>query len=177
MKKLSADEIIRHLGLQPLPVEGGYFSVTYRSKEQIRASALPERYTNARAIGGAIYFLETAVQFSAMHSLPGDELYYYHYGDAMEMLFLYPDGSGETRMLGPDLQAGQQPQITAPRDCYHGSRPVAGGEYGFSLGSTSMAPAYDKTDPVFPGRDELVSMYPKFGTLIEALTRLTQHNV
>ena len=177
MKKLSAKEIIEHLGLQPLPIEGGYFSITYTSNEQIQPGALPERYANARAMGGAIYFFETVEQFSAMHRLPTDELYYYHYGDAMEMLFLYPDGDGETRILGPDLQAGQQPQILAPRDCCHGSRPLAGGEYGFSLGSTSMAPGYDESDPDFPGRDELIGAYPEFSSLIEALTRVTPHNI
>lgn len=172
MNNLTAEEIISHLGLEPLPIEGGYFKVTYTSDEKIPAAALPGRYTNARNIGGAIYFMETLEQFSAMHTLPGDELYYYHLGDAMEMLFLYADGSGEIRILGPDLLAGQQPQILAPRHCCHGSRPLAGGKHGFSLGSTSMAPGFDETDPVFPARDELVSAYPEFQSLIESLTRL-----
>ena len=175
--KLSAKEIIRYLGLEPLPLEGGYFSVSYTSNEQIQPGALPERYTNARNLGGAIYFLETAEQFSAMHRLPTDELYYYHYGDAKEMLFLYPDGSGETRILGPDLAVGQHPQLLAPRDCCHGSRPLPGGEFGFSLGSTSMAPGYDESDPVFPAREELVSAYPEFSSLIKELTRLIPHNI
>ena len=115
MTKLNVDEIIKLLQLQPLPVEGGYFGVTYTSNERIEASALPERYTTAHSMAGAIYYLETAEQFSALHKLPSDELYYYHLGDPMEMLFLHPDGSGESRILGPDLQTGQQLQILAPR--------------------------------------------------------------
>lgn len=177
MNKLTAEEIIQHLGLQPLPLEGGYFKVTYTADETIQADALPERYTIKRNMAGAIYFLETAEQFSAMHKLPGDELYYYHLGDPMEMLFLRPDGSGEIRILGPDMAAGQQLQLVAPRDCWHGSRPLPGQEHGFSLGSTSMAPGYDETDPVFANRDELIMKYSTFSTLIEALTRLTPHNV
>ena len=177
MDKLSAEEIISLLGLQPLPIEGGYFAVTYTSTEQIQADALPERYTKARNLRGAIYFMETAEQFSAMHSLPTDELYYYHYGDPMEMLFLYEDGSGEIRILGPDMKAGQQPQLLAPRDCYHGSGPLPGGDFGFSLGSTSMAPGYDESDPIFPGRDELINTYPEFESLISTLTRLAPHNI
>ncbi|MFT7457950.1 MAG: putative cupin superfamily sugar epimerase [Planctomycetota bacterium] len=177
MNKLSAEEIIKHLGLQPLPIEGGYFAVSYTSDEQIQANALPDRYANARNIGGAIYFMETSEQFSAMHQLPTDELYYYHYGDPMEMLFLYPDGKGETRLLGADLAAGQRPQILAPRHSYHGSRPLTGGEFGFSLGSTSMAPGYDQSDSVFPPREELVRAYPEFASLITALTRLIPHNI
>ncbi len=177
MNKLSAEDIIKHLGLQPLPVEGGYFSLTYTSDDQIQAEALPNRYKNTRNLAGTIYFMETAEQFSALHSLPTDEIYYYHYGDPMEMLFLYPDGSGETRVLGPDLLAGQRPQLLAPRHCYHGSRPLASGSYGFALGSTSMAPGYDESDPVFPSREELIKSYPEFSNLIVELTRLTPHNL
>jgi uncharacterized protein len=177
MNTPNVEEIIKLLGLQALPVEGGYFRVTYRSDELIQAEALPERYTAARSMAGAIYFLETSEQFSAMHKLPSDELYYYHLGDPMEMLFLHPDGSGETRILGSDLQAGQQLQILAPRHSWHGSRPLPEQEHGFSLGSTSMAPGYDETDPVFASRDELIKAYPAFSTLIEALTRSGPHNI
>ena len=177
MEKLSAEDIIQHLGLEPLPIEGGYFSLTYTSNEQIRADALPERYHNDRNTGGAIYFMETTEQFSALHRLPTDELYYYHYGDPLEMLFLFPDGSGETRVLGPDLAVGQRPQILAPKHCCHGSRPLPGGEHGFALCSTSMAPGFDESDPLFPDREELLDSHPEFAELITALTRLQAHNV
>jgi uncharacterized protein len=107
-----------------------------------------------------------------MHRLASDELYYYHLGDPMEMLFLYPDGSGETKTLGPDLAAGQQLQIMAPRQCWHGSRPLPGQAQGFSLVSTSMAPAYNEADVIFARRDELIKDYPDFDSLIIALTRI-----
>jgi uncharacterized protein len=177
MKKLNAEEVIKLLGLQPLALEGGYFSVTYTSDERIQAESLPKRYTNSRNLSGSIYFLETPEQFSAMHMLPTDELYYFHLGDPMEMLFLFPDGSGEIRILGPDLTCGQQLQILAPRHSWHGSRPIADGEHGFSLGSTSMAPGYDESDPIFAQRDELMKNYPSFNTLINSLTRLHSHNI
>lgn len=174
---LKLSEIIELLKLQPLPIEGGYFSVSYTAEEEIPADGLPERYTNNRNLAGAIYFLETEEQFSAMHSLPTDEIYYYHYGDPMEMLFLYPDGSGEIKVLGPDLKIGQRPQILAPKFCIHGSRPLPGGKNGFALGSTSMAPGYDESDPIFPPRAELHERYPEFRELITSLTRLHPHNV
>ncbi len=177
MNSPDAEALIRYLNLKPLEVEGGYFSVTYAADEHIQAEALPERYANARAMASAIYFLETTEQFSAMHMLASDELYFYHLGDPLEMLFLYPDGSGQIRILGPDLLAGQQLQILAPRHCWHGSRPLPGNECGFSLVSTSMAPGFDVSDLVFCSREELVRDYPKFRSMIEALTRLTAHNV
>jgi predicted cupin superfamily sugar epimerase len=177
MNKLNTEEIIKRLGLQPLPLEGGYFKVTYTSDDTIEAEALPERYTSRHNMAGAIYFLETAEQFSAIHKLPTDEVYYYHMGDPLEMLFLHPDGSGEIHILGPDLAAGHQLQLVAPRDCWHGSRPLPEQKQGFSLCSTSMAPGYDDTDPVFADRDELLKTHSTFSTLIEALTRLSPHNI
>ncbi len=174
---MNAEEIISELNLQPLPVEGGFYQITFRADEVVPASGLPERYKSDRGLCGAIYFLETAEQFSAMHMLPTDELYYHHLGDPVEMLVLAPDGSGEIKIMGLDLDAGQRPHILAPRNHWHGSRPLPGGSHGFSLMSTSMAPAFGEEDSVFAEREELVNQYPKFQKMIEALTRLEPHNV
>lgn len=175
--KLTSKEIIELMDLQPIPIEGGYYSVSYTADDIIPAGNLPERYKNDRNLAGAIYFLETEEQFSAMHSLPTDENYYYHYGDPLEMLFLDPNGGGEVKILGPDIKAGQQPQILAPKFCIHGSRPLPDGENGFALVSTSMAPGFDISDPAFPSREELIGQYPEFVELITALTRLHPYNV
>ncbi len=176
MHKPEIDEIIRQLDLRPLVLEGGYFRVTYTTDERIQADALPERYNSARTLGGAIYFLVTPEQFSALHKLPTDEIYYFHLGDPLEMLFLHPDGTGNTEILGPDLRAGQQLQLSVPRHCWHGSRPLPGGQHGFSLVSTSMAPGFDESDPVFAKADELSKQYPAFSSLIVSLTRTTPDN-
>ena len=176
-KNFTSKEIIELLALQPIPIEGGYYCVSYTADDRISAEYLPERYKNDRNLAGAIYFLETEGQFSAMHSLPTDEIYYYHYGDPLGMLFLYPNGDGEIKVLGPDLGIGQRLQILAPKHCIHGSRPLPDGENGFTLSSTSMAPGFDASDPVFPSREDLIKQYSKFAELITALTRLHPHNV
>ena len=41
MKKLTAGEIIDRLGMKPLPIEGGYYAVNYRSEDTLRTDALP----------------------------------------------------------------------------------------------------------------------------------------
>jgi len=177
MNTAKINTLIEQLGLQPLPLEGGYFRVLYTADERLPAEALPQPYHHARALYGTIYFLETGEQFSAMHSLPTDEIYYYHLGDPVQMLFLYPDGSGETRVLGPDVTGGQSLQLRAVRHCYHGSRPLPDGDEGFALLSTSMAPGFDASDPVFPTRTQLVEKYPQFSSLIKSLTRTQPHNL
>ena len=49
MPGLTADQIIKLLGLKPLLEEGGLFRQTYRSAEQIPAAALPPRYARPAA--------------------------------------------------------------------------------------------------------------------------------
>ena len=159
------------LNMHPLPIEGGFFSVTYNSDDILEASHLPSRYHEARNMGGAINFLVTTEEFSALHRLPTDELYYYHFGDPLELLILGPEDSGRKMVLGMELSKGQRPQILAPRNWWQGSRPVPGGQFGYSLISTSMAPAYHKSDPEFGSRDQLQQQYPQFSEIIGELTR------
>lgn len=174
---MNAEKIIRMLNLVPLPIEGGYYQIIFRADEKIPLNALPKRYNSTREFAGTIYFLETQEQFSAMHKLPTDGLYYHHLGDPVEMLVLAPDGTGFIQILGTDLDAGHRPQLLAPRNHWHGSRPLPGGGNGFSLMSTSMAPAFAETDPLFAEREELAKQYPEFRSMIHALTRLEPHNV
>ena len=168
---MTAEEIIKALQLQPLPQEGGYFKVSYTADEKLQLPQLPSRYQDPRDLSGAIFYLETAAQFSAMHRLPTDELYYYHYGDPLEMLFLYADGTGERKLLGMQLDQDQIPQIHAPRKCWQGSRPLPGGSHGFTLISTSMAPGFHPSDPEFASATALISQYPQYSELISSLTR------
>ena len=162
---LTAQEIIRRLNLQPLPVEGGYFRETYRSPESL---PLP-RYSGARNLGSAIYFLLTPDSFSALHRLQTDEVYHFYLGDPAELLLLHPGGRGERVLLGNDLAPGQQPQVVVPRGVWQGSRVVAGGSY--SLLGTTMAPAFDLRDFEAGHRRDLLAAYSEHANLILALTR------
>ncbi len=160
--------------MQPLPVEGGYYTVTHHSQEMLSSRCLPERYQNDRSINGSIYYLATTSEFSAMHKLITDELYYFHLGDPLEILLLSPEGKGVIKQLGVDILANQQPQLLAPRNWWQGSRPLPGGSNGYSLVSTSMSPAYHPSDPEFGSREQLISAYPDYAHIITSLTRV-QH--
>lgn len=174
---LTAERVIALLGLQPLPVEGGYFRETYRAAELIAHSALPERYPGPRPLGGAIYYLLRDDTFSALHRLRTDEIYHFYLGRPIELLLLHPDGRNELFVLGPDLEAGQRVQVVVPRGVYQGSRltPSADGERSagcdFALMGTTMAPAYDPADFELGNREELLARYPARAQLIRALTR------
>lgn len=165
---MTADEIIAHLGLAPLPREGGWFRETYRAGLQWPASALAARYPGPRAAGTAIYYLLTPESFSALHRLTGDEVFHFYLGDPVEMLQLDPRrGEGRFVVFGTDLLAGQRPQEVVPAGVWQGSRLLPGG--AFALLGTTMAPGFDPADYEGANAATLAAAFPAFS---EAIRRL-----
>ncbi|HWF40309.1 MAG TPA: cupin domain-containing protein [Candidatus Acidoferrales bacterium] len=169
MTKLSAARIREILNLEPHPIEGGYFVRTYASSHQLPQNALPPGYSGPRHVGTAIYYLLTPETFSALHRLPGDEIFHFYQGDPVELLELRPDGTSTRILLGHDLAAGMRPQHVVPAGVWQGSRLVSGGEY--ALLGTTMAPGFDYADYETGSRDQLISGYPDEVDRIRALTR------
>ena len=155
--------------LTPHPKEGGYFIETYRSSETIPEKTLPSRYKGIRSFATAIYYLLTPETFSAMHRLQSDEIFHFYLGDPVEMLQLWPDGSGRLVILGSDILRGVQPQVVVPRGVWQGARLRNGGR--FALLGTTVSPGFEFADYESGQRDELVESYPQFREWIIALTK------
>ena len=157
---MTAEEIIKLLDLVPLTMEGGYFRRNYCSREVTPAG---------KPTGTAIYFLLTPDTFSCLHKLPTDEVYHFYLGDPVELTMLYPDGHGETIILGQDLQQGMTVQQVVPAEVWQGSRLKEGGIW--ALLGTTMAPGFEDKDFVAADRQELIKKYPAFSGEILRLTR------
>jgi len=157
------------LGLVPHPIEGGFFTETYRSPDLLPGDALPARYRGARAAATAIYYLLTPETFSAMHRLGSDEIFHFYLGDPVEMLQLAPDGSHRVVVIGPDLEAGQRPQVVVPRGVWQGARLRPGGR--LALLGTTVAPGFDYADYEIGGRAALLASHPAARHLVTALIR------
>jgi len=166
---MTPDEIKKLLNLAPHPCEGGWFRQTWRAEESIPHAALPDRYPAERAGGTCIYYLLEPSTFSEMHRLASDEIFHFYYGDPVEMLQLWPDGSARTVILGSDLARAQHPQLIVPKYVWQGSRLIAGGQV--ALFGCSVSPGFDYADYESGHRDALLSNYPQFPDLITALTR------
>lgn len=117
MTPVTPEDLVAHYGLRPLPREGGLFRQTW---------AGPDR-PDGRPEGTAIVVLLTAGDHSALHRLPTDEVWHFYLGDPLELLLLAPDGSARIAVLGPDVLAGQQPQLTVPARTWMGGRVAPGG--------------------------------------------------
>lgn len=170
---MTADELIRVLGLQPLPWEGGYYRETWRARQVLEPAALSAAYGGARSAGTAIYYLLTPDTISRMHRLPSDETFHFYLGDPVEMLLLHPpadDGAGEVAVFGPDLRAGQLLQFTVPGDTWMGARLMAGGSAGFALMGTTVSPGFDFDDLEMGAADALSAAYPAHAQMIAALS-------
>jgi uncharacterized protein len=166
---MTAEEIKQLLGLEAHPCEGGYFRQTWKSEEEIPLKALPSRYSGPRAAGTAIYYLLEPSTFSEMHRLISDEVFHFYYGDPVEMLQLWPDGSSRVVRLGSDIAAGVLPQLVVPKGVWQGSRLVPGGSV--ALIGCSVSPGFDYADYETGVRADLIGEYPESAALIEILTR------
>jgi len=158
---MDADEIIRLLGLECLPAEGGFFRETWRSAVTC----------GNRASGTAIYYLITddPEGFSAFHSLGFDELYHFYAGDPVELYLLERGKPAAPSLLGIDLAAGQRPQALVPAGRVQGARLASGGRW--ALLGTTMAPGFDPRDFGLSRCVDVLAAYPESALLIKALTR------
>ena len=169
--KTYAERLQDLFGLRPLPEEGGFYAETYRSAEVVGIECLPGRYGEARPFGTAILYLYRSApeSFSALHTLPTDEVYHFYLGDAVEMLLLYQHGKSERVILGQDVFKGQRVQTVVPRGVWQGSHLLQGGK--FALVGTTMAPGWVNSDYTGADRDALIRQYPDQAPLIRRLTR------
>jgi predicted cupin superfamily sugar epimerase len=166
---MTADEVKNLLQLEPLPMEGGFFRETYRSRWHVTAEYLPDGVRGSRSIGTAIYYMITPEAFSALHRLPGSEVFHFYAGDPVVMLQLLPDGSSQTVTLGADLVNGQQPQVVVRGHVWQGCRLADGGAW--ALMGTTMSPGFDYADYEKGERAELVAQHPGAADLIRRYTR------
>jgi predicted cupin superfamily sugar epimerase len=165
---LSAQEIIKSLGLIPHPAEGGFFRETYRSREAIPRAALPARYPADRSFSTAIYYLLTPQTCSRLHRLSSDEIFHFYLGDPITMLLLHPDGRSEEIALGSDIENGLRLQVVVPKGTWQGSFLQYEGR--FALLGTTVAPGFDYADYEAGDLKTLVNRYPERTELITRLT-------
>ena len=136
MARLTAENVIARLNLEPLPGEGGWFAETYRGP--------PLAVGSETSVGTAIYYLLDKETYSALHQLPKDEVYHFYLGDAVELHLLRPNGVLEIIRLGSNLSGGERPQAVVPAGVWQGSRLAPAGEW--ALLGTTVHPGFEFAD-------------------------------
>jgi predicted cupin superfamily sugar epimerase len=136
----------------------GFMGQTFQSPHRVGKESLPAGFDTPRALGAALYFLISPEWPAALHSIRSDQMYHHYLGDPLEVLLLYPDGGGEVRTLGNDLQAGHRPQLLIPGGTLHISRNRGG--QGFALLATTSWLGVEPQDVVNGRPEELLARYP-----------------
>jgi predicted cupin superfamily sugar epimerase len=138
----SRPPLAEQLDLRPHP-EGGWFRETWRSP----VTVTPAGYQGQRAAATAIYFVLHPGEESRWHVVRSAELWLWHRGGS---LTLWLGGTGqrpaptpERLALGPDLAAGERPQLIVPGGVWQAAAP-AGAEP--VLVSCVVAPGFDEDD-------------------------------
>ncbi len=123
-----APALIEALGLAPHP-EGGWYRETWRAE--------PE---GARGAATAIHFLLEAGQRSHWHKVDATEIWLFHAGSAL-LLETAADAAGPAGpvRLGPDVLAGERPQLLIPP----GHWQAATADRGWALVSCIVSPAFE----------------------------------
>ena len=108
LEGLSAREVARLLDLAPHP-EGGHYRETFRD------TAVD---ADGRAASTAILFLLAGDEVSEWHRVDAAEVWHFHAGAPM-VITLSPNGhDASAHHLGPDIRAGQSPQLVVPARCW-----------------------------------------------------------
>ncbi len=166
---MEAQQLIKDLGMSPLPEEGGWFKEVYRSKEVIPAKGLPARFAGERSFCTSIYYLLKGDEFSAFHRLRQDEIWHFYFGSSLTLHMIDLEGTYTQAKLGSDLQEGHCFQTTID----HGVLMAATVDRkdDFSLVGCTVAPGFEFQDFEAPDRQQLLDLYPQHKDVIAKLTR------
>jgi predicted cupin superfamily sugar epimerase len=121
------ESLIAALALEPHP-EGGWYRRTW----------VAEAPDGTRPAGSAIYYLLLQGEVSAPHRIDATELWHFYAGDLLELSCEWPDGRREVQVVGPDVAAGQAPQVVVAVGVWQSARPL--GRY--ALVGATVTPAF-----------------------------------
>ena len=121
------ESLIAALGLAPHP-EGGWYRRTW----------VAEAEEGTRPAGSAIYYLLLAGEVSVPLRVDSAELWHFYDGDPLELSLEWPDGRHDVRVGGPDVAAGQTPQVVVNAGVWQSARPL--GRY--ALVGATVTPAF-----------------------------------
>ncbi len=123
---MDADDLIRHLDLSPHP-EGGWYRQTWVDEGP------------GRPTGTCIYFLLKEGETSHWHKVDATEIWHFYAGTPLVLSLSDTDeGPATDHQLGPDLAAGQIPQVIVAKDQWQ----AAAAPDGWALVGCTVSPGF-----------------------------------
>ena len=125
---MTPEEMIKRLELEPHP-EGGAFRETWRDHTP----------GGTRGTGTSIYYLLRADERSRRHRIDATEIWHHYAGAPLELVVEPAEGGRETVLLGPDLEAGERPQVIIPPHAWQSARSLG----AWTLVGCTVSPAFE----------------------------------
>jgi predicted cupin superfamily sugar epimerase len=125
---MNAKDLIEKLGLARHP-EGGWYRETWRA----------DAAEGARASGTAIYYLLEAGDFSHWHRVDATEIWHWYAGAPLVLTLSENGHDAEARMLGPEIAAGQSPQVIVPPGWWQTATSMG----NFTLVGCTVSPGFE----------------------------------
>jgi uncharacterized protein len=124
----TAGDIIAALGLRPHP-EGGHFRETWRA----------DSAKGTRAAGTAIYYLLADGEIGHWHRVDADEIWHWYRGAPLQLSLSRDGRLTETLTLGPDLSAGERPQLVVGKAVWQSAKSLG----AWTLVGCTVSPGFE----------------------------------
>ena len=126
----TAESIIEALRLRPHP-EGGHYAETWRA----------DAPGDERPAGTAIYFLLRAGERSHWHRVDAAEVWHFYAGEPLTLSIADASGAAdpEKHLVGPDLAAGQRPQVVVPAGAWQSAESAG----AWTLVGCTVSPGFE----------------------------------
>ncbi len=143
-------------------VEGGWYSQHYTSDYTIK-----NKNDEDRPSATSIHFLLDDTDFSALHRLQADEIWYHQYGSAFHIIAIDLEGNLHDFLLGNNIAAGENLQVTVPKGWIFGSYV----EKDYGIAGCMVTPGFSYEDFELFTAADLIAKYPQHKTMIKKMTR------
>ncbi len=161
---MDKQQLISKLSLGP-HIEGGYYSRTYCSPLQ---TGLADASKPRHLMSSIFYMLTDDSPIGHLHKNKSDIVHYFHAGSPLTYVILHPDGNLETKVLGVDLDCGQQLQLVVRSGCWKASE-LKSGEFG--LISEAVSPGFDYEDMELANAPLIKDQFPTLWDQISKYVR------
>ncbi len=137
-------DIIREYRLVPLEGEGGFYRRTLTCERKIETASLGSFTSSHLQIASHIYYLATEESFSLLHRIQSLEIWTWMKGDPARMITIDQHRNVQSMILGREGPFTGTTLVDG--GVWQGTRPLEGGEFGYSLFSIAVIPSFDPAD-------------------------------
>ena len=154
---------IKYLNLTAHP-EGGYFCENYRNASELN---IDEKYSGKRNLATSIYYMLEYEQFSKLHRLKSDEIWYFHHGAPLKV-HVFNNNLYQSYVLGTNFNKNQLLQLIIPAGAIFGAEVLESNS--FTILGCMVSPGFHFDDFEIIKAVEVLAIFPEQKTIIEKLT-------